>query len=404
MMPLHIVTVFSSITPAEIIEDILNHIRDRGAALLTPKDVPGSSVRPSYVFVGTGGTERIVADLYQAGSLIPPVILLAHDRSNSLPASMEIRAYLESRGVQARIVHSPLPEIGGIIKEWAHFQDVLEKVRNSSLAIIGEPSFWLIASGVDPEKVRETWGLKIKSHPISVLTEELSGVLTDRHQQDLKRLRETVRKVEVSEGDLHSAALVTQRLAEFVGKHRVDAVTVECFRLLEETGVSGCYALSFLNDQCDITAGCEGDICSTFTMMMARHLTGQASFMANVSEVDEVQNSAVFAHCTVATSLTNSHEILSHFETGLSVGIRGEIPLGRVTVLKIAGDGLTKWWVSGGEVVENLRNDTACRTQVRVHLDKPVSYFLEESLANHHVLLSGDHAELIERFLQFAIQ
>jgi L-fucose isomerase-like protein len=126
--------------------------------------------------------------------------------------------------------------------------------------------------------------------------------------------------------------------------------------------------------------------------------------MANVTEVDQDENSIVLAHCTVPRSLTTAHEITTHFETDLSVALRGTIEPGPVTVLKIGGPDLSKWWVSGGEILENLRNDTGCRTQVRVHLNCPVSYFLDASLANHHILLLGDHAERIERFLKFALQ
>ncbi|MFW9835119.1 MAG: fucose isomerase, partial [Candidatus Thorarchaeota archaeon] len=110
---------------------------------------------------------------------------------------------------------------------------------------------------------------------------------------------------------------------------------------------------------------------------------------------------AVFAHCTIPTKLTESYEITSHFETGLSIGIRGTLKHQDVTILKVFGDDLSQFWVSDGKIVENLVNETGCRTQIRVVLEEDVDYFLERSLANHHIIFPGKHAEKIRRFFSF---
>jgi L-fucose isomerase-like protein len=151
----------------------------------------------------------------------------------------------------------------------------------------------------------------------------------------------------------------------------------------------------------DLVAGCEGDIPATFTMLLARMLTGLPSFMANVASVDSELNTAVFAHCTVPLSQTEGYEITNHFETGESVGIRGKLPLTEVTVFKVFGEDLGEYWVSSGTIIENLVNDSGCRTQIRVAMDEPVDYFLEESLANHHIIILGDHAQVIAEFFEF---
>jgi L-fucose isomerase-like protein len=59
---------------------------------------------------------------------------------------------------------------------------------------------------------------------------------------------------------------------------------------------------------------------------------------------------------------------------------------------------LTDFWVASGQIVENEYNESGCRTQVKIKLSEPVRYFLDDSLANHHVLLIGDHVEMIREF------
>jgi len=205
----------------------------------------------------------------------------------------------------------------------------------------------------------------------------------------------------VSDAEISKAGALAHRLARIVDDSKLNAVTVQCFKLLQDTGISGCFALSYLNDMRELVAGCEGDIPATFTMLLAKMLTGLPSFMANVASVDLELNTAVFAHCTVPLSQTEGYEITSHFETGESVGIRGRLPLTDVTIFKVFGENLGEYWVSSGTIIENLVNDKGCRTQIRVAMDEAVDYFLEESLANHHIVIVGDHVQLITEFLEF---
>jgi L-fucose isomerase-like protein len=171
-----------------------------------------------------------------------------------------------------------------------------------------------------------------------------------------------------------------------------------------DTSISGCYSLSYLNNKDNFVAGCEGDIPATFTMLLSKLLSGKPSFMANIASVDQELNTAVFAHCTIPTSITDRYEIVNHFETGMSVGIRGKLPLTEVTVIKVLGEDLSDYWVSRGTIIDNLVNDKGCRTQIRVAMDEPVDYFLDESLANHHILVLGDFQEDFIGFFEYIRQ
>jgi L-fucose isomerase-like protein len=170
--------------------------------------------------------------------------------------------------------------------------------------------------------------------------------------------------------------------------------------LLQETDSTACYALSYFND-IGIVAGCEGDIPSVFTMILSKLLTDQPTFMANVTSVNKTGNEAMLAHCTVPLNMTCNYSILSHFESKKGVAVRGEFLTGQiVTVFKIAGTSLDKWWISTGQILSNPEDDHCCRTQVLVKFDEPVDYFLNDSLANHHIMILGDHRSLIETFLK----
>lgn len=88
----------------------------------------------------------------------------------------------------------------------------------------------------------------------------------------------------------------------------------------------------------------------------------------------------------------------SHFESGIGVALQGVLPLGEVTVMKWWGPKMDHYFISTGRLIENLDNPSMCRTQVRLHLDESVDYFLNRPLGNHHIILTGNHIEPLLRF------
>ncbi|RDE15969.1 MAG: hypothetical protein C4K47_02170 [Candidatus Thorarchaeota archaeon] len=408
-MTVNVIPFFSPISPSQLRVGMEARLQEVGSRVLSPeeflspKSTEGRAILRQHnsILVGTGGTENMITQFLARSGLSPPIILLSHTQSNSLPAAMEVRAYLQKHGISSRIIHAPFSELVKTVSEWCGFSQVEERIRESRLAVIGKPSPWLVASTVSTSAVRKRWGTTI----LDVQLDELIGLLNKPPSEKTEMAIETfVRGAvcsDVPEEDVKKAGLVSQAMEELAQKQDLDALSVECFTLEHKAGISGCCALSWLNNLQGMVAGCEGDVPAAFTMMIAKYLTKQPAFLANIADIDESENSVVAAHCTVPTSIVNAYEITTHFETGRSVAIRGQFPLQPVTVMKMWGDDLSQYWVSGGDIKENLRNETGCRTQVRVHLAKPAKQLLEGSLANHHVIVLGDYANLMERFLAF---
>lgn len=399
-MTINIVPFFSIVSSEGLQEEVLKEIEQEGIRITSSmKEIPvGEQV---YLFIGTGGTENDVATFLKMSKLKPPIIILSYDERNSLPASMEIRAYLENKGIEARIIHRPIEQLNALLGRWSKYSEIVQKIKDSKLGVIGEPSSWLIASGVDPKLVKDKWGLEISSIPITELTEKLPQESGEEFLKHVSDFQSCANSQAVSDEEIAKAGLVAERIAKISEDRKLDAVSVQCFTLLMDTGISGCVSLSFLNDKDSFVAGCEGDIPATFTMLLTKLLTGTPSFMANVASVDQELNTAVFAHCTIPTSITEKYEITNHFETGMSVGVRGKLPLTEVTIVKVFGEDLSEYWVSGGTIIDNLVNDKGCRTQIRVVMDEPVDYFLEESLANHHIIVLGDLQDEFLGFFEF---
>jgi len=69
------------------------------------------------------------------------------------------------------------------------------------------------------------------------------------------------------------------------------------------------------------------------------------------------------------------------------------------TLFKCGGSGLDKYFLSRGEILDNLNNSKMCRTQLKIKLDESVDYFFKNPIANHHIIILGDHIKIIEEFM-----
>ncbi|MHA2072374.1 MAG: hypothetical protein ACW985_11390, partial [Candidatus Thorarchaeota archaeon] len=364
-MAIKVIPFFSQLTPESLRELVLNKLNIDDIEILMPEDYTTMmQIEPErvqgqiYLLVGSGGTERLIDEFVSKAELPPTILLLSHNLNNSLPAAMETRASLEQQGYSSRIVHGSIDGLAEQIRTRARFAAIRERIRESRLGIIGKPSHWLTASGVDDTSVKKHWGLTIKRLPIGTLLDKVPPQLTRESESQLKEFLNKASTSDVSEEETKKAARVAQRVSEIVESEELNAVTLECFDLLLQTKISGCYAVSTLNERNHFVAGCEGDIPSTFTMLLAKYVTQKPAFMANVTDVDVASNIATFAHCTLPISFASSYSIMTHYETGMSLGLRGTIAPQRITVLKVFGEDLTRYWITGGEIIENLENET----------------------------------------------
>ena len=93
-------------------------------------------------------------------------------------------------------------------------------------------------------------------------------------------------------------------------------------------------------------------------------------------------------------------EVVCHFESNSGIAIQGLLHEGDITLFKCGGECLDEYFVSSGYLKENTNLMAACRTQVKIKLQKDVNYFLQSPLGNHHILIKGDYTEVIQEFMQ----
>lgn len=337
----------------------------------------------TFFLIETGGTEEVFAKIYKAHE--PPYYLLTTNRRNSLPAALEIGAFLDQKKLPYKIIHGDCKQLN---KDFAKLisENELPSLKEVRLGVIGKPSSWLIASNINREQAKKRFGITLVDIPYDVFTKEIelkSFETSDKIEQISKILADN----KYLTGALH----IYGAIKRLIKKYDLQGFSIRCFDLLESYRNTACLALALLNQE-GISAGCEGDLPILIGMHLAKSLLNQDAFQANPSSLDIEQGLAVFAHCTIPFSMCSKVSYLTHFESGLGIGIRGHMKLGPCTVFRLSGD-LKKVFIAEGDIIANTERDDLCRTQIIVHLNHGIEKLLSSPLGNHQLIIYGHHKE-----------
>ena len=347
---------------------------------------------PDAVMIATGGVENLFKNILET-QFSAPITLIADGRNNSLAAALEILTYLENNGLEGRIVHGTNDEIIASLME----TQSIAPLRGTRIGLFGHPSDWLIASNVDRNYLLEHHGVETLDIDLKRLIEQIKQI----PQKEAVKVSQAIVKgakavKEPSCADMVEAAKAYLAIKKICQEERLDAMTIRCFDIVKACGTTSCLALALLNDE-GIVAGCEGDMQTLMTMVLAKRLCGEEAFMANPSTLTD--NTSLLAHCTIPIKMCDAMTIRSHFESGIGVAIQGMLPLTDYTIFKWGGPQLDRYFVAEAQAIETPYSDHFCRTQIMLNVNLK-SYLLQHSIGNHHVIIRGRHANTLKRFFE----
>ena len=328
-------------------------------------------------------------------------MILATNANNSLPASLEIATYLRKNNKKFKLFHGTPEEVrkqlksDEISKICGNSQGFLKfgGLKNMRLGVVGKPSNWLIASDVDYVEANSRFGVSL----VDISTEEfLSEVKSAKPKMD-PIIFEPLLNEKVDHKTLDGALQIYAALRNLIIKYNLNGLTVRCFDLLTSVHNTSCLALAMLNKDGYI-ATCEGDIPAMLSMAVIRKAFHQSSFQVNPSYLNLKERYGYFAHCTLPLDMCLSYEFDTHFESGIGLGVKGRLNLGKVTIFKMNGN-LSDYEVFVGQIVENLHKNNLCRTQVKVAFKEPIDAMFSSPNGNHLIIFYGAHKQELVRFI-----
>lgn len=337
------------------------------------------------LLVATGGTEHIVAEIAKRSNLL---YLLYTDKYNSLPATVEVLAYLRKHGfkVLARKLYH-VSDLRALLPSLERAVKAYLGIKEGCFGVIGGVSPWLVSSRVDPEQVEKKRFGKLVYIPLEELYEAFDEVSVD--SGEVENLLRKAHRIDLANPilEVSRSLRVYKAVMKLVEKHKLTGLTLKCFDLISDLGTTGCLAVALLNTM-GFPAACEGDVPLLYTMSIGVLATGKPVFMANLADVGD--DEVVLAHCT--SYFQEKYSLYTHFESNVGVGVRVEYPAGsKATLFRLTSD-LSKLRVGVGDIVEHDWKPYMCRTQVKLKL-RSAHRLIQDSIGNHYAMVLGDHLE-----------
>ena len=263
----------------------------------------------ALLYVASGGSEGYFIQAFDRLKDRHCYILTSGE-SNSLAASMEILSFLNKHGGSGEILHGDIQQIAEKIRLIANAHRAKAALKGKNLGCIGEPSEWLIACNYSPEAMMEKLGMGF----VKIGMEEFLSEIARNEYPENEYTRAFKAKGYKAE-EVEKALYVYGAVKRLCDKYQLSGVTVRCFDLLDTVYTTGCLALSILNDE-GICGGCESDVPALLSMAILGAVSGEPMFLCNPSRFDTKAGTAVFAHCTIPTTMLKDFCLNTHFESG----------------------------------------------------------------------------------------
>lgn len=335
---------------------------------------------PDIIWFLSGGSEHNALKQIESHNRYS---FIASENANSWAAATEVKAYLNSKGINTRIFDFDKLESLESLDEYLK-PKIFEKVIK--LGLVGNAADWLVASTPDIELLKEVLNIDvinfseddlINTNPESSINLFESGFANNEFEH----------KQEIAE--LYS------KLVTFVANNNLDTLAIDCFSLIKKIEFTPCLSYSIINSS-QFPIVCEGDLCSAAGMIVCKNLTGQIPWMANLMHISK--DCVEFSHCTIPLSMLEQYDIKTHYETDKGASIEGQLTKQMVTVFRIDKN-LENCFLALGEVVSHGDVSLACRTQAKIKMSSKSLFILREfPLGNHHLIVPGDYTDILAEY------
>ncbi len=331
--------------------------------------------KPDILMFLTGGSERIAINSVQEYKFY---LILASRENNSWASATEVVAWMSQHNISSMLINYEDDNALDLINDFYSARNGIRRLHGQRLGLVGNPSDWLVASVVSPFLMQTRLGVEqVDISWNDIILDEVNQVAPDF--TSLFNAENT--------SELFESGKIYEGLASLVPFYKLNALSVECFSLVNQSGHTACLALSKLNLD-GLPSGCEGDTCSALGLMFGFEVCGVIPWMANTAFING--DKALFAHCTAPANLYKKFKTQSHYETDKGLALAGELKGEEVTIFRFEST-LNKVFITLAKVTDHPKCKTACRTQLEVQLSESAKdYFMNNPFGNHHLILPGN--------------
>lgn len=280
-------------------------------------------------------------------------------------------------------------------EDWLDAVRMVSALRNARICVLGSRAHGFYNVGVDELALYGKYGVSLEYRELK----DVYDADFDKSEAEkyLQRVKESFDCGAITALQQQKVAELCARIKAFVAAGDFAAIAVRCWpEFAAGYGIAPCASMSLVQDDGIITA-CEGDTDCALTMLCHSAAGAETPFMADLSQVNEEDNTALMWHCGVAPrslcACDCTPSLDTYFAGGKGVTAGFVLGCGRVEAARLDSvNGKYRLYMEKGEAVPMQKQLTG--TYAKVRFDRPAKEVLDRliygGVAHHVSVVYGD--------------
>lgn len=272
---------------------------------------------------------------------------------------------------------------------------VIKNLRNTTLGLLGYRPTAFYNCAFDEFLIRKTFGIRMEETDLKVIFDSMEKQPEDKVEADMKAISSRYDTSRLPEGHLENHSRLYLALQEVIKNAGYDYSVIKCWPEMGNLHTTPCAVLGRLSDM-GIYIGCEGDVDATLAMIIENQFTHSGSFITDMINIDEKENTLTFWHCGNAGEKmmdpNSKAQICNHPLAGQGTAFWCTLKPGDITGARLCNiDGRYKLFVFEGEAVPTKMYTNGSMINVRIEMPvrDAIYKIINEGVAHHYSLCYG---------------
>ena len=278
------------------------------------------------------------------------------------------------------------------LEAWMRAGQAIKSLAATRLGVIGRHPDGFDTCAYDKDELKELFGVIVDQIPLPDLFNGAKQI-SEREVEEVRA--EICSKIkgleEVDQESLDKSLRVFAALRSKASTGGFQGFAIRCWpEFFTDYGCAACGAMGLLNTRW-IAAGCEADVYGTLTVLILNSFGDEPSFIADLVDINPVENSGVFWHCGLAplSMADPASPVTAGIHSNRKKPLVNEFALkpGRVTLARLSqSHNQTRIVIGGGEILKAPKSFSGTSGVIRFDrsADEVLDTIMGEGLEHHY--------------------
>lgn len=285
----------------------------------------------------------------------------------------------------------------------------IQKLRTSTILVIGQHPVGFDPCDYDPNIVYETFGVQIEKMSNNEFFDLARGI-DDNEIAELyeKKTKQLPNISQLEQEAVRKTLKAAKAMENLVKQNGYAGIAVRCWpEFFIDYGAAACGALGIMNEQ-GIPAGCEADVYGVITAIMLENIAADVVFTTDLVDINENDDTIVFWHCGQAPIQMQNPDIIAQgtIHSNRKMPLLSEFPLkaGEITFARFSrGYNQIKLVAGNANMVTAplAFSGTAGVAKTQIPASEFMQQIIDIGLEHHTTLAYGNYIEKLKLVAQF---